>query len=184
MKICYKFFFSSNYRLLSCVLSNDPLYLKELFFFSQDGKLPSIQETRLTYFDSPVGEGKQKSQMWEKRIVCPIGCLYFTISFFFLPKALINGFKVLLKVVEGLGTIKYRLFGNEREFINGCCRTISGHFFANCINIFHKTEVQTVILVCLMGQNLNWFKIYNAKCTRRPGEILAESEIDHQIWIW
>ena len=26
------FFFSSNYRLLSCVLSNDPLYLKDFFF--------------------------------------------------------------------------------------------------------------------------------------------------------
>ena len=57
-------------------------------------------------------------------------------------------------------------------------------FFANCINIFHKTEVQTVILVCLTGQNINWFKSYDTKCTLRPGEILAESEIDHQIYIW
>ena len=29
-------------------------------------------------------------------------------------------------------------------------------FVANCMAIFHKTEVQTVILMCLIGQNLNW----------------------------
>ena len=29
---------------------------------------------------------------------------------------------------------------------NGSFPTISSHFFANCMNIFHKTEVQTVIL--------------------------------------
>ena len=74
----------------------------------------------------------------------------------------------------------YRLFGNEREFINGRCRTLSGHFLANCINIFHKTEVLTVILMCLMGQNLNWFKIYDTKCTLRLRKILAKSKIDHQ----
>ena len=55
----------------------------------------------------------------------------------------------------------YRLFGNEREFINGRCRIISGHFFANCINIFHKTEVQTVILRYLVCLNLNWIKSNN-----------------------
>ena len=74
----------------------------------------------------------------------------------------------------------YRLFGNEREFKNGRCRTISGHFFANCINIFHKTEVQTVILMCLMGQNLNWFKSYDIKWSLRLWACLANSEIDHQ----
>ena len=34
--------------------------------------------------------------------------------------------------------------------------TISGHFFANYLNIFHKIKVQTVIR-CLLGLNLNWF---------------------------
>ena len=77
-------------------------------------------------------------------------------------------------------SLKYRLFGNEREFINGRCRIISGNFFANCINIFHKTEVQTVILMWLMGQNLNWFKIYDTNFILMPGKILAKSEIDHQ----
>ena len=82
-------------------------------------------------------------------------------------------------------TKMYRLFGNEREFINGLCRTFSWHFVANCIkldtiNIFHKTEAQVVILMCLMGKNLNWFKSYATKCILRPHKILAKSEIHHQ----
>ena len=31
-------------------------------------------------------------------------------------------------------------------------------FFANFMNIFHKTEVQTVILRCLLSLNLNWIR--------------------------
>ena len=38
---------------------------------------------------------------------------------------------------------------------------ISGHSIANYINIFHKTEVPTVILRCLMSQNLNWIISYD-----------------------
>ena len=79
-----------------------------------------------------------------------------------------------------LSSSKYRLFGNEREFINGRCRSISGNFLANCINIFHKTEVQTVILMCLSGQNHNWFKSFDTKHMLRQLEILAKSQIDHQ----
>ena len=45
-----------------------------------------------------------------------------------------------------------------------CFRTSSGHFFANYMNIFHKTEVQTVILRCLTGLKLNWLKSYDTKC--------------------
>ena len=36
-----------------------------------------------------------------------------------------------------------------------------GHFFGNYISIFHKTEIQTVILRCLKSQNLNWIKNYD-----------------------
>ena len=32
------------------------------------------------------------------------------------------------------------------------------------MTIFHKTKVPTVILRCLTGLNLIWFKIYNPKC--------------------
>ena len=46
-----------------------------------------------------------------------------------------------------------------------CYKTVSGHFFAICI--FHKTEVQAVILRCSMGLNFNWFKIYGLKCSKK-----------------
>ena len=41
--------------------------------------------------------------------------------------------------------------------------TISGHFSANYINIFHKTGVQRNILRCLTCLNLNWIKSYDIK---------------------
>ena len=41
--------------------------------------------------------------------------------------------------------------------------TICGHFFGKYIDIFHKTEIQTVILRCLMSSNLNWYKSYDTK---------------------
>ena len=53
-------------------------------------------------------------------------------------------------------------------------------FLPTVMVIFHKTEVQTVILMCLMSQNLNWFKSYDTKSTLMPRKILAKSEIDHQ----
>ena len=37
-------------------------------------------------------------------------------------------------------------------------------FLCKCMFIFHKTEVQTVILICLMGLNSDWFKSYGTKC--------------------
>ena len=44
--------------------------------------------------------------------------------------------------------------------------TISSHFLAIFINIFHEKEVQTVILRCWTGLYLNWFKSY---VTKRSG---------------
>ena len=49
----------------------------------------------------------------------------------------------------------------ETTFQVGHFTTISGHSIANYINIFHKTEVPTVILRCLMSLNLNWIKSYD-----------------------
>ena len=40
-------------------------------------------------------------------------------------------------------------------------------FFANYMSIFHKTEIQTVILRCLMCLNLNWIKSYDPACYRQ-----------------
>ena len=39
----------------------------------------------------------------------------------------------------------------------------SGHFFAKYVLIFHKTEIQTVILKCLKILNLNWYNSYDTK---------------------
>jgi hypothetical protein len=50
------------------------------------------------------------------------------------------------------------------QLIDGRFMTIFGHFFANFIYIFHKTEVQTVIFRCLTGLDLNWIKSYDTKC--------------------
>jgi hypothetical protein len=48
------------------------------------------------------------------------------------------------------------------SFKSGHFSTISGHFFANFINIFPKTEIQTVILRCLLCLSL-CFKEANSK---------------------
>ena len=53
---------------------------------------------------------------------------------------------------------------------------MSGHFFANCMLIFHKTEVQMVILRCLTGLHLDWFRHYGLRCRWRPCTCLANSQ--------
>ena len=52
----------------------------------------------------------------------------------------------------------------QMTITNAPFTTISGHFSANCMFIFHKNEVQTVILMCLTGLKSNWFKGYDTKC--------------------
>ena len=60
--------------------------------------------------------------------------------------------------------------------LNDCSSTISGHFVAICTFIFHKAEVQRVILRCLMGLNFNWFKSYGLRCSLRPRASSANSQ--------
>ena len=60
--------------------------------------------------------------------------------------------------------------------LNDCYMTVSGHFFAICMLFFHKTEVQTVILICSTGLNFNWFKSYGPKGSLRPRATLANSQ--------
>jgi hypothetical protein len=69
----------------------------------------------------------------------------------------------LLGVIHKLKSDRKRML-----LLNNCYKIVSGHFFALCILIFHKTEVQTVILWCLMGLNCNCFKSYCLRCSRRP----------------
>ena len=69
-----------------------------------------------------------------------------------------------------------KLFTNERSFKNVICTTIPGHFFSICVYIFHKIEVLTVILRCLMGLNLDWVKSYGLKCSLRHRASSASSQ--------
>ena len=43
------------------------------------------------------------------------------------------------------------------------CNDHTWPFFANYMFIFHKTEIQTVILRCLTSLDLNWYKSYDNK---------------------
>ena len=49
----------------------------------------------------------------------------------------------------------------DTTFRVGYFTTISVHFFANYIYIFHKTEVQIFILRCLTSLNSNWKRSYD-----------------------
>ena len=73
--------------------------------------------------------------------------------------------KIFIKMLEDSFLWIYQLEGDIQnlQFINGHFMTISGHFFVNYMNIFHKTEISTVILRCLTYLNLNWIKSYNIK---------------------
>ena len=63
-----------------------------------------------------------------------------------------------------LTTVFFKLEEKKKlnsSFKNGHFSTISGHFFAIYISIFHKTEIMMVILRCLVWPNLNLIKIYD-----------------------
>ena len=49
------------------------------------------------------------------------------------------------------------------RLIDGCLQTISSHFFAKYMNMFHKTDVQTIIFRSWTSLKLNWFKSYDTK---------------------
>ena len=57
--------------------------------------------------------------------------------------------------------------------------TIFGHFFANYMVIFHKTEVQTVILRHLTSLNVNWIKSYGINHTKLFFSILEEKKTEN-----
>ena len=51
--------------------------------------------------------------------------------------------------------------------LNGHLGTISGHFLVNYMKRFHKKEVQSVILRCLVCLNLNWINRYDIILVKR-----------------
>ena len=84
---------------------------------------------------------------------------------------------VILRCLTGLNLDWFKSYGlrcsrrlvqvrrtpKKRQLINSHFKTIHGHFFANYMFIFHKTEIQTVILRCLTIINLNCYKSYDTK---------------------
>ena len=61
-------------------------------------------------------------------------------------------------------------------------------FFAKYMVIFHKTEIQTVILRCLTSLNLNWFQRYDEKHKKSKNENLhffmyVIGTANENIWI-
>ena len=62
---------------------------------------------------------------------------------------------------------------------NGHFITISGHFFANYIKIFHKTEIQTVILRCLVCLNPNLDQKLWYRNTEVSFYTLEEKQLSH-----
>ena len=77
---------------------------------------------------------------------------------------------ILLNRTKVRGSIFSSEFGIGKDLfetkLKKCAyfRLISCHFFANDMIIFHKTEVQKIILRCLTGLNSDWFNNYDTKC--------------------
>ena len=76
----------------------------------------------------------------------------------FCKRYLENGKKLARNGKKGF--LLFRIFSTSFAFCH--FSTISSQFFAIFISIFHKTEIQTVILRCWTGLNHNWFKSYEA----------------------
>ena len=84
---------------------------------------------------------------------------------------------VILRCLTGLNLDWFKSYGlrcslrlhassansKKRQLINSHFKTIYGHFFANYMFIFHKTEIQTIILRCLTIINPNCSKSYDIK---------------------
>ena len=84
--------------------------------------------------------------------------LIYCQSFSFLMNTVYQNSQVLIQLPRHMKTDLKGMF-----LINDCFTTTSGNAFAICVFIFHKTEVQMVILRCLTGLNSNWFKSYDTK---------------------
>ena len=90
---------------------------------------------------------------------CCCHAISFQINWRNITKA-----SLLRKITEAKGKISTLNSDSELMLlIYDHCTTISGHFFALCMFLFHKTEVQMVILGCLTALNPNWFTSYDTK---------------------
>ena len=64
------------------------------------------------------------------------------------------------------------------------CNNHTWPFFANYMLIFHKTEIQTVILRCLTNLNINWFKSYYTKRQNAKNANVLFCSKSQQKWQW
>ena len=120
--------------------------------------------------------------------VRPFLAIFFAKCMFIFNKTEV--LTVILRCLAGLNLDWFKNYGlrcslrscacsaksQKRQLINSHFTCISGHFFANYMIIFHKTKVQMVILRCLTGLNLHWFKRYGFRCKMRPCTCLANSQ--------
>ena len=97
----------------------------------------------------------------------------FIPSKIFLMFSLFFGFSLSneLNISYRIATVSKKLYFSYVEgesqnlrLINCHFTTLSSHFFGIAMCIFHKTEMQTVILRCWTGLYLNWFYSYGIKC--------------------
>ena len=74
----------------------------------------------------------------------------------------IKSYNIRHNFIHFQGVFKFGRRKKEKlPLINGHFMTIFGHFYASYIEIFHKTEVQKVILRCLVCLNLTLIQSYN-----------------------
>ena len=84
------------------------------------------------------------------------------------------GINVRTTIVEGVSKVS--------RLTNCRFTTISSQISAVYINIFHKTEVQTVILRCWTGLYHNWFKSYD-KNEKHVKNAKTPKIAKHSTWI-
>ena len=70
------------------------------------------------------------------------------------------------------------------QLINNRLMTIFSHLFANFKKIFCKTEAQRVILRCLTGLNINWFKSYDTKHKKQKNKNWRNWRNWQKWWIY
>ena len=73
-------------------------------------------------------------------------------------------FDISIKRTTWIGHMEVRQTPKKQQLKNGHFQTIYiWPFFANYMFVFYKTEIQTIILRCLISLNLNWYKSYDKK---------------------
>ena len=100
-------------------------------------------------------------------------CVLFSVTRFYNRR---RRFKIAGFIYKTLS--KKNLSGNLRTVSKrmSLYKTCSGHFFATCVFIFHKTQVLTVNLRGLTGLNLDLVKSYGLRCSLRPRASSANSQ--------